>query len=399
MLVRNAVGVSMAPSAEPGAIYDTPVLMPSAFGPVVAAAPERRLYFCRCRFWAEEGQQALEDEDPESYRSSPDVPWRCDGHPPIALPQNIDGTVVWSHQDLLGVAKRSLRGEYPPGARAADRENAQWLARLHERLAPVDAAVVAAAAMAGLEDEDPQVRLRALRFFERVSHAPACARLIELLTAKEPALDEEIAWRVLDPLVGNDGPARELARACALGGRGTSSLFRALAPGDTDWFLSNGPQMARATPSQAEDLFNSFAQVPDAILMGSDRWREERDRVRRTIADMITLDEALERTLHPLAAWDCSEVYRPRLCIYAARTWGAMLMKGAEVEPAELEAWNERARARRGRVGAATRIPKWFGCLKTRIAASGIAYGNWFAAITSDCCSKAVSLRRRRSRR
>lgn len=334
VLVRSTVGLSLL--AEPASIYDIPVLIASeSGGPVVAGPSERRLYFCRCSHWEEDGVQPLEDEDPDSYRSSPDVPWRCDGHPAIALPHNIDGTVVWSQADLSALAERALHGEVP----AQD----GWLVRLHARLSPVDAAVVTATAMAGMENADPRVRLCALRFFAHVSHAPACARLIELLTTRERALDEEIAWRVLEPLVTNDGPARELARACALGGRGTNSLFRALAAGDADWFLANGPQMARATPSQAEDLFNSFAQVPDAVMMGSARWCEVRDRVRRTIAEMISLDEALERTLHPLAAWDRNEVYRPRLCIYAARTWGAMLMKGAEVEPAELEVWNERA--------------------------------------------------------
>jgi len=101
-------------------------------------------------------------------------------------------------------------------------------------------------------------------------------------------------------------------------------LFRALAAGETEWFLAHGREMALATPPRAEELFNSFARVPDKIIVGTTKtatpYNEAHDRVRSTIAELITLDEAIERTLFPLAAWDCAEHYSARLCIFQARS-------------------------------------------------------------------------------
>ena len=313
-----------------------------------------RVYSCDCRKWSENGVQALEDDDWETFRTSPDVPWECEGHPAIVLPHDIDGAVVGSQAELVTLAQRAVRGEFPPRTRAADAAKGDWLVRFRARLNPGDAAAVTSAVVEGLDDPDPHSRARALHFFTHVAHHPARERLLALL-ANGWTL-EETAWRVLAPLVGEAGPAREFARAEALAGRGSGELFRTLAAGDPEWFLANGREMALATPPRAEELYNSFAQVPDEIMMGTAKtatpFNDARDRVRRTIAELITLDEAIERTLYPLAAWDCAEHYGARLCIFAARSWGAMLMKAETIEPAELETWNEKTLARAGRVGA-----------------------------------------------
>lgn len=289
--------------------------------------PARR-YFCRCSHWSEADLQALEDDDAESFRSSPAVAWRCQGHPPIGLPHDIDGAVVRSQAELIALTSCAMEGALPPRARPGDAKHGTWLHRLHARLSGEDAAAVANVVVESLAAPDAGVRARALHFFVGIAHEPARIRLVALLAGQRALFagsEEATAWRVLAPMVAEEGPARELARAEALGGRGCGALFDALAAGDTEWFLLNSRQMAGANAA--------------------------RDRVRATIAEMSTLEQAFAATSCPLVTWDCNEIYFVRLRLFATSDSGAMLMKAGDVEPKELELWNERARGRGGRVG------------------------------------------------
>lgn len=340
--VRHLDGLRFPESLLPS-FYDLPEEQAAAV--IEPEEPALRVYFCRCSRWSERDMQALEDDDAESFRASPAVPWRCAGHPPLALPFDFCGIEVRTREELAGAVSRQLRGK--------EAVDGVWLPRLHARME--DGGPVAAAVAGCLDDPDPDVRERAMRFFLRIEYEPARARLLELLATRRDLFSgvlAETAWRVLAVLLDSNASAREMARAEALGGQGCGTLFEALAERDTEWFLSNARAIVRATPSRAEALFDSFARAPEAYFPGFFGVEAERERVRAAIGEMITLDEALECRGAPLATWDSGEYYSARLRVFSASDAGAMLLKSGPVEPLEMELWNEKAWRLGGRVGA-----------------------------------------------
>jgi len=154
------------------------------------ADPGPRVYSCDCRTWREYGVQALEDDDPETFRASPDVPWECEGHPAIVPPHDIDGGFAGSQAELVTLARRAVHGEYPPRTRSADTAKGDWLVRFRARLHPANAAAVTSAVTDYLDDPDPHTRARALHFFTHVWDRAAQQRLLgEWLDARRDGLE------------------------------------------------------------------------------------------------------------------------------------------------------------------------------------------------------------------
>ena len=64
---------------------------------------------------------------------------------------------------------------------------------------------------------------------------------------------EDTAWRVIAPLLGSMGRAREIAEKQALV-RPRASLFDALAAYDSDWLLAHVEEIAKANPDRRAEL-------------------------------------------------------------------------------------------------------------------------------------------------
>jgi hypothetical protein len=134
-LVRNWPGLSFStpkdvPRATLSELYDLPDLETSPL--IHRTDPRYRLYMCRCSRWIEIREHALDEPD-RDYFTDPDMPWACEGHPPITLPHELDGERIESRAQLRAVVDRAFRGEFPPRTRQADRD-ASWPIRLHAKL-------------------------------------------------------------------------------------------------------------------------------------------------------------------------------------------------------------------------------------------------------------------------
>ncbi len=242
--------------------------------------PSRRLYLCQCERWLETSHRA--SADPDEYRQG--LPWYCEGHPEMTLPHDLDGMNLTA-ENLADVVARGFHDEAPPRMRAADKERGEWLVRLHERLPAAYVNVLTTAAFAALRDPIPRTRALALRFFywleteqDRVfqlyEREPALFVGVpdEVTTINVDTTLEHTVWRIVAPLVGNDGRARDFARELALPGNANVATYYALARHDSAWVVSRAEDIARAAPSRVNDLLASFSQFPTGF--GSLQLRE-----------------------------------------------------------------------------------------------------------------------------
>jgi hypothetical protein len=288
-LVRNAPGLAFrtrddVAAPQLAALYATPDLTSSAL--LHQTRPEWRLYLCKCARWLETWRHACAEPDPDDW--DPDMPWRCEGHPLISLPHDLDGVVVASKDELRELAVRGFHDVAPPRVRPADKVRGEWLARLYVRLSPGEAEVVAAVALASVEDPGPRTRALALRFLYHLPIDRGRARLLALIDGERSlfagvadevttiSVDktlEHTIWRILAPLVGSEGRARDLARAEALAGTASVAIYDALARHDSGWVTSHGVELARAASDRIEELFDSFSQFPQGVPIRALRQR------------------------------------------------------------------------------------------------------------------------------
>jgi hypothetical protein len=374
VLVRNAPGLAFrtrenVPAAELAALYASTDLAASPL--LHQTHAHLRLYLCRCSRWLENDPSACDEPEPDAL-TDPDMPWGCDGHPYIQLPHDIDGHSCTSRGELRDLATRGFHGFSPPRTRPDDTLRAAWLVRLHERLQPADAAVIATAALSCLEDRDPRTRALVLQFFWRVPDEAAQARLLAILEGDRrlfagipdevtafPNFDrtlEESIWRVLGPLVAAPGRARDLARVGALAaGKGGRAVYDALARGDSAWVVSSAEDIARATPDRAKDLSGSFAQFPPGVPIGPVRERIEKTLAQPALeaAGPMTFEQALAQPRSLLAAWDFKDPDDDNLGLYAVGASGAKRVASKTIAAEDREEMNEKLRQKDFRIGGA----------------------------------------------
>lgn len=262
-VVRNAAGYAFASEDQDlAALYATADLTTV----LARTQPKLRLYLCRCRHFLEQHQHRLEEPDPD-YTTDPNTPWRCEGHPGVVLPHDIDGVTV-TEDGIAELVAKNFGGWAPPDAPPAFRQGARWAARLYVRLTGTAAQDgVASAAAALLDDASPAVRAHALHFFYFVRVPVGLRRILALLegdratlagipdpvsevrTYGQPTL-EESAWRDLYWVVGELESARQLARRDAVtAGRATGAVLDALAHHDMPWLLDHAVDVVRANPT------------------------------------------------------------------------------------------------------------------------------------------------------
>jgi hypothetical protein len=239
---------------------------------------------CRCSRWLAIDANSLGEPDPDFF-TDPHLPWRCDGHPPITRPHELDGARIDTRAQLRALVDRGFHGEGPPRTREADRTYARWLVRLHAKLLPAEASIVVAAAVAALEAPDPRARGLALEFFDFVPDDDARTRLLELVQHRpelfvgllynnNPDVTmEDKSWRVIGPLVGKPVAAQTLARSAAQAGRANRGMLNALAEHDSAWLIAHLEHIAHAAPGRAVDLEDCLMHLPQHLKGPANRVR------------------------------------------------------------------------------------------------------------------------------
>jgi hypothetical protein len=379
--VRNATGLAFktrddVPSDELAALYATADLATSPL--LHATQPGWRLYLCKCSRWLETTQHALEEPDRDAL-TDPDMPWACAGHPTITLPHDIDGVRVATVGELRDLAVRGLHGVAPGKTRDRDKPRAAWLARLHSRLEPAQAAVLTNAALGALRGTSPTTRAFALHFLRMVQSPMAEAVLIETLRTDRALfadvpdemtpfdLDttlEDTLWRVLARAIPEAEGARELAREEALAGKGRRALFDALAQGDSAWLADNAEAIARVSHRQIDALLGSFAQAPDGFPVSTLRAKirsgaSKPGPAAAPASSALTFEQALGYRGRPITAWDLAGTVQTTIHVYSVGSFKAELLASTDVAPDAREAMNARIRERGLRIGATHRDKKY----------------------------------------
>jgi len=280
--VRNAPGLAFATrddvsAAQLSELYDLKDLTKSRL--IDTTHPKFRLYICRCSRWLENDHHFITTPDRDVF-TDPNVPWRCDGHPPIQFPHDIHGVRVATRDELRDFVVRALHGFDPPGA-MPDEKNAEWLRRLYYRLSPADAGLVAQLAAGSFGDADPVARQRALHFFHDVPDPAARERLADQFTAHRNLFAgipdrsprhttdstlEHAAWRLLHGSIPTSPRIRDLARAEALAGKASRALYDGIVKADARWLDEHVAEVARAAPDHVKTLEQSFRVTDDPAI-------------------------------------------------------------------------------------------------------------------------------------
>jgi hypothetical protein len=274
--------------------------------PLLRSTKDVRLYLCRCAFAEQSHREgALDDPDTDRMVGDPIVPWRCAGHPLLTLPHVLDGIAV-NGEDLPALTDRALGGFFSPDAHPADRSPVVWLARLYARLTgSAWASLVDHAVARGLTDDDPTVRMRALKVVARVA-PPAALAAARRLLCEHPAWFEGVEpWLARDLAAGRTPPRLSPA-----------SLTSAPPPGvDRRAFTVPATELARLRSSEKfgygpldeldlhDGAFSALVCVGEftrdgktfALFQSSPGWAIEVELTRRTWGSL--------RALTPEEAW------------------------------------------------------------------------------------------------
>ncbi len=276
--VRSIGGfVASSNLGDVAALYEIADLSSS---PHLTASPSMRTYLCRCEYHVEGNEHRLDDKEGVQVGTQ----WTCVGHPIATLPHTFDGLNVTA-DNLEQIVAENMAGVIPAGARAPDRNDGVWTARLCTRLEKTPHADRIASAVATyLTHADLATRVRALFFFSYVP-AYAAAMRADVLLAKHAELFvgvpnphsnaratktlEYVLWRTAGSQLPANAALRDVAHAFALDPqRSSKPLFITLAHNDATWFGNNAARLAAANPAQKQALLDaaSAGQLPSAVF-------------------------------------------------------------------------------------------------------------------------------------
>lgn len=143
-----------------------------------------RLYACACFHRHEVSRHLAEERDPDRR---PDItfPWACGGHPPPALPLDVDGWTIDGTTDVAALAQRALTEGAPDTASMGFREYpAGWLGRIYYRLRGLPEADTLALAVGELlRSAAPDVIGGALAFYRLWPDAAGVEQVLALADA------------------------------------------------------------------------------------------------------------------------------------------------------------------------------------------------------------------------
>jgi hypothetical protein len=142
-----------------------------------------RAFECRCRRF--EVPSRLGVHEPLDPITEATTPYRCDGHPPLALPARLDGVDLDDGVDWRALARAVFAGELAvPVPDAAAWMPGFWIQRLYHVLDGARAPALGRAVSELVVDAVEPVRLAALRFVEVASGR--VARTAEAWQARRP---------------------------------------------------------------------------------------------------------------------------------------------------------------------------------------------------------------------
>lgn len=248
------------------ALYATSDL---AASPLLRSSAGTRVYTCRCATHVESHEHRLDDKEGAAVATQ----WTCVGHPIATLPHVFDGVTV-SADTLAQLVAEAMAGVVPAGARAADRTDGVWAARLCARLANTPhAARIASLVAEHLTHPDLATRVRALYFFAAVPSHAAAMRADQLLTAhaalfvgvanpnsnaRATKTLELLVWRIAGAQLAHGSALRDVARAFATDAqRASKPVFLALAQHDAAWFAEHAPALVAASPARKQEILDA----------------------------------------------------------------------------------------------------------------------------------------------
>jgi hypothetical protein len=233
-----------------------------------------RRYKCRCSEYSASEVTSLSQDDGYHGLSALDNPppptWACAGHPALSVPTELDGVRV-SPDSFVDIARAGFASPpfIPPGTVG----HSIWVSRLYWVLPQSLRVSLAKAVMTLIQDHDPVIVVRALRFFTEQDVAPGHeglaiiardhgARLAkipdpdhprftaenELLTAiGRRAFRRDDAGQLTDPI------AHEVMRRAVLAGKNPDDILYSFGRLELDWLAAHALEIVTSNPSELLD--------------------------------------------------------------------------------------------------------------------------------------------------
>lgn len=164
---------------------DSPLALYAALGDAhhLNDAGERtpfRVYVCRCDLFVADGLQAL--CDPLSISGDGELPWRCAGHPPLALPAVVDGVALPGPKGWRATLRRLLSDARPDGRPLEHRTVLRW----YHCLDRAEAQALLSALLELFDEGSPRVRAEVLALFIHRPWLPGAEGLVAALARWQP---------------------------------------------------------------------------------------------------------------------------------------------------------------------------------------------------------------------
>jgi hypothetical protein len=175
-LVRSRAGYYHGPNAFDAGprVFETEDWETLIAPGVLIHVDDERLYACACRRETESVERYLDEEEQPP-------PWRCAGHPRLAIPGRLDGIEISIETNFEQLAQYALSQRLVAERPSAAVWKKSWLTRLFNLLSHEPLAERLSRAVLGeVENPDPVIRVEAIEFFRRNPKAPGAERLVEL---------------------------------------------------------------------------------------------------------------------------------------------------------------------------------------------------------------------------
>jgi hypothetical protein len=238
-----------------------------------ALAGDARHYSCGCSQLDVMTLQSV--QQPLDPITEATLPWRCAGHPPLALPVTLDGVALDDATDWPALARQVFSGArdlHPhPSTRGL---RGFWWQRLYNITAGALHGAIARAAAALLLDREPRVRVAAVVFYDNNFDADGADQLAQaardrpelFIGVKDPDSETFTLWDWMAESLGGrmtrDPLALSVMKDHALAGPGVGRALYPLARQDLAWVLDNAVAILDAAPARWSTLLNALSAAP-----------------------------------------------------------------------------------------------------------------------------------------
>lgn len=288
---------------------------------VAPATEYARRYKCGCTEYMANNVTSLRQDDGYRGLSALDDPppatWGCGGHPALPVPTELDGVRV-SPERFVDVARAGFAS--PPFVPPGTVGHSIWVSRLYWILPSSQRAALGKAVATLLQDQDPVVVVRAMRFFTEQPDAPGNERLSaiardhgarlatianpdnprstvenELLMALESrAFRRDSAGQLEDPI------AHEVMRRAVLAGKNPNDVLFTFGRLELDWLAAHAVEIVTSSSALLDPVMWILKKLP----------RESRDSAYRRLANV---DPTTRSALHELVVREFEGEERARI--------------------------------------------------------------------------------------